>query len=437
MASTVPVYLKLGSEFMPPLYEGTLLYMPITLPGASVQTAQQILAVQDKLISQVPEVASVFGKAGRALTATDPAPLEMIETVINLKPESEWRPGMTRRPLEAELDRTVRVPGVVNAWTMPIKARVDMLSTGIRTPVGIKVFGPKLETINEIGAQIEGAIGGVPGTRNVFAERVTGGYYLDFTMRREEIARYGLTVQDVEMVIESAIGGANMTTTIEGRERFPVSIRYQRELPQRSQRAQAHPDRDARRRPDPDRAGGGHLGHSGPTVIRTEQAQLLGYVYVDVAGRDIGSYVEDAKRVVAEMVKLPAGYSLEWSGQYQYMERAKARLAHRHSGDAADCDRPALLQHAARGEDSHRAAGRAVLAGRGVLADLPPGLQHERGRVGGHHRAGRCRRGDRRRHAALSRPVVREIQGRGPHEQTWPTSRRPSRTAPSSASARR
>jgi len=326
MASTVPVYLKLGSEFMPPLYEGTLLYMPITLPGASVQTAQQILTLQDKLIKSVPEVASVFGKAGRALSATDPAPLEMIETVINLKPESEWRPGMTVDLLEAELDKTVRLPGVVNAWTMPIKGRVDMLSTGIRTPVGIKIFGPKLETINEIGTQIEGAIASVAGTRNVFAERVTGGYYLDFTIKRDQIARYGLTIQDVEMVIESAIGGANITTTIEGRERFPVSVRYQRAY---------RSDLNTLKRTLIATPGGAQIPieqvadisvSSGPTVIRTEQAQLLGYVYVDVAGRDIGGYVEDAKRVVAEMVKLPEGYTLEWSGQYEYMMRAAARL---------------------------------------------------------------------------------------------------------------
>lgn len=326
MASTVPVYLKLGSEFMPPLYEGTLLYMPITLPGASVQTAQQVLTLQDKLIKSVPEVASVFGKAGRALSATDPAPLEMIETVINLKPESEWRPGMTVDLLEAELDKTVRMPGVVNAWTMPIKGRVDMLSTGIRTPVGIKIFGPKLETINEIGTQIEGAIASVAGTRNVFAERVTGGYYLDFTIKRDQIARYGLTIQDVEMVIESAIGGANITTTIEGRERFPVSVRYQRAY---------RSDLNSLKRTLIATPGGAQIPieqvadisvSSGPTVIRTEQAQLLGYVYVDVAGRDIGGYVEDAKRVVAEMVKLPEGYTLEWSGQYEYMMRAAARL---------------------------------------------------------------------------------------------------------------
>ena len=326
MASTVPVFLKLGSEFMPPLYEGTLLYMPITLPGASVQTAQQILAMQNKIIMQVPEVESVFGKAGRALSATDPAPLEMIETIINLKPEKEWRPGMTPAKLEAELDRLVRVPGVANAWTMPIKARVDMLSTGIRTPVGIKIFGPKLDGINDIGAQIEGAIGSVRGTRNVFAERVTGGYYVDFKIKRDQIARYNLTIQDVQMVIESAIGGMNVTTTIEGRERFPVNVRYQRSY---------RSDINALKRTLIATPGGAQIPidqvadislTTGPTVIRTEQAQLLGYVYVDVADRDIGGYVEDAKRVVGQMVKLPEGYYLEWSGQYEYMLRAKERL---------------------------------------------------------------------------------------------------------------
>ncbi len=326
LGSTVPVVLRLGSEFMPPLYEGTFLYMPITLPGASVQTAQQVLTLQDKLIRSVPEVASVFGKAGRALTATDPAPLEMIETIINLKPEKEWRPGMSPEKLEAELDRLVRLPGVANAWTMPIKARTDMLSTGIRTPVGIKIFGPKLEVINDIGTQIEGAIGSVRGTRNVFSERVTGGYYLDFTIRRDQIARHGLNVEDVEMVIESAIGGANVTTTVEGRERFPVNVRYQRGY---------RGDLNTLKRTLVSTPSGHQIPieqvadislTTGPTVVRTEQGQLLGYVYVDVAGRDIGGYVEEAKRVVGQMVKLPEGYTLEWSGQYEYMERASQRL---------------------------------------------------------------------------------------------------------------
>ncbi len=326
MASTVPVVMRLGSEFMPPLYEGSLLYMPIALPGASIQTAQQALTMQDKLIKQIPEVESVFGKAGRAISATDPAPLEMFETVINLKPESEWRPGMTPAKLEAELDAAVRLPGVANAWTMPIKARTDMLSTGIRTPVGVKVFGPDLDGINEIAGQVESAIRMVPGTRNVFAERVTGGYYLDFTLKRDQIARYGLTVQDVEMVIETAIGGANITTTIEGRERFPVNVRYQRSF---------RTDVNALKRTLISTPRGAQVPldqvatislTTGPTVIRTEQAQLLGYVYVDITDRDIGSYVTDAKAEVAKLVTLPEGYYLEWSGQYEYMMRATERL---------------------------------------------------------------------------------------------------------------
>jgi Cu(I)/Ag(I) efflux system membrane protein CusA/SilA len=226
MLATVPVYLKLGSEFMPPLYEGTLFYMPTTLPGASITTANQMLQVQDKIIKSFPEVESVFGKAGRANTATDPAPLEMFETVINLKPEKNWRPGMTVEKLIDELDTAVKMPGVSNAWTMPIKARTDMLSTGIRTPVGIKVLGPKLEEIQRIGEHLETVLKDVPGTRNIFAERVTGGYYLDFNIRREEIARYGLTVEDVEAVLETAIGGMTVTTTVEGRERYAVNIRY-------------------------------------------------------------------------------------------------------------------------------------------------------------------------------------------------------------------
>ncbi|HEX2685091.1 MAG TPA: CusA/CzcA family heavy metal efflux RND transporter [Kofleriaceae bacterium] len=326
LAGTVPIYARLGSEFMPPLYEGTILYMPMTLPGASIETARQALQLSDKLIMTVPEVASVSGKAGRALSATDPAPPEMFETVVNLKPESQWRPGMTQDKLVAELDRVVRVPGLANAWTMPIKARIDMLSTGIRTAVGIKVFGPELAKISDLGAQIEAALGPVAGTRNVFAERVTGGYYLDFKIKRDQIARYNLNVADVEMAIESAIGGANVTTTIEGRERYPVNVRYQRDY---------RSDIDAIRRMLIATPGGAQIplaqvadiaASTGPTVLRTEQAQLLGYVYVDVGDRDLGSYVAAAKAAVARAVKLPPGYTLEWSGQYEYMQRAAERL---------------------------------------------------------------------------------------------------------------
>jgi len=323
---TIPVFMRLGSEFMPPLYEGTLLYMPVALPGASITLVSQLLQIQDRIIKQFPEVESVFGKGGRSTSATDPAPLEMIETVINLKPEEQWRRGMTVDTLIDELDKALQIPGVTNAWTMPIKARTDMLSTGIRTPVGIKVLGPKLETIQRIGQEIEAALKPVQGTRNVFAERVAGGYYLDFAIKRDEIARYGLTVTDVEGVIETAIGGSTVTNTIEGRERFPVNVRYFRGL---------RDSLENLRRVLVSTPMGAQVPitqlvdlklSSGSTLIRSEDAELVGYVYVDIVGRDIGGYVADAQRVVAEQVKLPPGYHLIWSGQFEYMERAKERL---------------------------------------------------------------------------------------------------------------
>lgn len=326
MAATVPVFLKLGSEFMPPLYEGTLLYMPTTLPGASITQVSQLLQIQDRVIKQFPEVESVFAKGGRSTSATDPAPLEMIETIINLKPEEQWRKGMTVEKLIDELDQALQIPGVTNAWTMPIKARTDMLSTGIRTPVGIKVLGPKLETIQRIGQEIEAVLKPVRGTRSVFAERVVGGYYLDFKIKRDEIARYGLTVTDVEEVIETAIGGSTVTTTIEGRERFPVNVRYFRGL---------RDNLDDLRRVLVSTPTGAQIPitqlvdlklSSGTTLIRSEAAELVGYVYVDVADRDIGGYVAEAQQVVAEQVQLSQGYHLIWSGQFEYMERAKERL---------------------------------------------------------------------------------------------------------------
>jgi Cu(I)/Ag(I) efflux system membrane protein CusA/SilA len=326
MLATVPVFLKLGSEFMPPLYEGTLFYMPTTLPGASITTANRMLQVQDKIIKSFPEVESVFGKAGRANTATDPAPMEMFETVINLKPEKDWRPGMTVEKLVNELDKAVKMPGVSNAWTMPIKARIDMLSTGIRTPVGIKVLGPKLEEIQRIGEQIEKALKDVPGTRNIFAERVTSGYYLDFIIRRDEIARYGLTVEEVEAVLETAVGGMTVTTTVEGRERYPVNIRYYRDF-----RSDLGP---LKRVLVPTSSGAqiplGQLVDlkmsTGTTMVRSEEGELAAYVFIDVADRDIGTYVGELKKIVAQKVQIPPGYHLVWSGQYEYMERAKDRL---------------------------------------------------------------------------------------------------------------
>lgn len=323
---TIPVFQKLGSEFMPPLNEGMIFYMPTTLPGISVTEAGRLLQLQDRILKTFPEVERVFGKSGRAETPTDPAPFSMMETTVTLKPESEWRKGMTWEKLVDDMDRALRLPGVANAWTMPIKNRIDMLSTGIRTPVGIKVFGPDLKKIEEIGKQLEGILQTVPGTRTVFAERVTGGYYLDINIRREEVARYGLMVGDVGMLVESAIGGENISTTVEGRERYPINVRYARELRE---------DIDKLRRVLVPTSNGAQvpLGQladiqltTGPAMIKNEEGQLVGYVTVDMAGRDIGGYVEEAKKIVAEKLKLPQGYTLSWSGQYEYMQRAKERL---------------------------------------------------------------------------------------------------------------
>jgi Cu(I)/Ag(I) efflux system membrane protein CusA/SilA len=347
---TVPAFMRLGSEFMPPLNEGMIFYMPTTLPGISVTQSARLLQMQDRILKSFPEVEWVFGKAGRAETSTDPAPFSMGETTVMLKPESEWRQipvdrsgwpsplipvgdllfGKTRAitwdELVAEMDKKLRLPGVANAWTMPIKNRIDMLSTGIRTPIGIKIFGPDLGKIEEIGKNLEAALQMIPGTRTVFAERVTGGYYLDFELKRDEIARYGLAIEEIQMLIESVIGGESITTTVEGRERYPVSVRYGRELrddPERLKRILI-PTMNGAQVPL------GQLADlrlsSGPAMIRDEDAQLAGYVYVDMTGRDIGSYVEEAKKKVLEQVQLPTGYTLLWSGQYEYMQRAKERL---------------------------------------------------------------------------------------------------------------
>ena len=318
---------KLGSEFMPTLNEGTLLYMPTTLPGLSVTKAAEILQTQNKIIKRFPEVESVFGKAGRANTATDPAPLEMFETVINLKPESEWRPGMTIDKLVAELDQAVQIPGVSNAWTMPIKARIDMLSTGIRTPIGIKVFGKDLGEMEKLAREIEAVVKTVPGTTSAYAERITGGYYLIIDPDRAELARYGLAVGDLQEVIASALGGEVITTTVEGRERFGVITRYPREL-------RSNPDAIAQHVLVPTMGGAliplGQLAHisleKGPPGIRTENALLSAYIFVDIRGRDIGSYVADAQKAVREQIKFQPGYYATWSGQFEYMERARERL---------------------------------------------------------------------------------------------------------------
>ena len=323
---TVPAFMRLGSEFMPPLNEGMIFYMPTSLPGISVTQSSRLLQMQDRILKTFPEVQWVLGKAGRAETSTDPAPFSMGETTVMLKPESQWRAGMTWDKLVDEMDKKMRLPGVANAWTMPIKNRIDMLSTGIRTPVGIKIFGPDLGKIEEIGKHLEMVLQTIPGTRSAYAERVTSGYYLDFNLKRDEIARYGLAIDEIQMLVESVIGGESITTTVEGRERYPVSVRYARELrddPERLKRILI-PGMNGAQVPL------GQLAElrlaSGPAMIRDEDGQLSGYVYVDMAGRDIGGYVEEAKKKVAEQVQLPAGYTLTWSGQYEYLERAKERL---------------------------------------------------------------------------------------------------------------
>ena len=319
--------LRLGTEFMPNLNEGTLFYMPTTLPGLSVTKAAELVQTQDKIIKSFPEVASVWGKAGRAATATDPAPLEMFETVINLKPESEWRPGMTIDKLIAEMDRSLQFPGVSNAWTMPIKARIDMLSTGIRTPVGVKVFGTDLAEMEKLARQIEAVIRTVPGTTSAYAERVLGGYYLNVDPDRAQLARYGLMVGDLQNLIAMALGAEPVTTTVEGRERYSVSIRYPRDY-------RSDPQAIASQVLIPLYGGGtvplGEVAKvslaPGPSSIRTENAQLAGYIYVDFRDRDLGGYVADAQRAVATQIKFPPGYYVTWSGQFEYLERAKARL---------------------------------------------------------------------------------------------------------------
>lgn len=320
-------YSQLGSEFMPPLYEGDLLYMPTTLPGVSVTKARELLQQTDKIIKSFPEVESVFGKIGRADTPTDPAPLTMIETTILLKPESEWRQGMTPGKLIDELNEAVQIPGLTNAWTMPIKTRIDMLSTGIKTPVGIKIAGPNLDTLQLLGKTIEETMRNVTGTRSAFAERSAGGNYLEFDIRRDRIARFGLTVMDVQEVISSAIGGMNVTQTVEGLERYPVNVRYDR----------AYRDNiESLKRVLVPLPGGGHIPleevadiriEKGPPMIKTENARPNVWVYVDIKDIDVGTYIDNAKQVIENHITLPAGYSISWSGQYEYMERANDRLA--------------------------------------------------------------------------------------------------------------
>jgi len=319
--------MKLGSEFMPNLNEGTLLYMPTTLPGISITKAAELLQMQDRIIKTFPEVASVYGKAGRAETSTDPAPTEMFETIINLKPKEEWRPGVTTESLVAEMDKALQFPGVSNAWTMPIKARIDMLATGIRTPVGIKVLGRDLTELDQVAKQIETVVRNVPGTTSAYAERVIGGYYLDIVPDRDALARYGLLIGNLQDTIVMALGGEAVTTTVEGRERYTVNVRYPRDF-------RDNPEAIARDVLVPLPGGGAvPLGEvakvletRGPNAIRTENGELAVYIYVDMQGRDLGGYVADAQKAVVDNLKFPTGTYVQWSGQFEYMQRAIAKL---------------------------------------------------------------------------------------------------------------
>ena len=318
---------QIGSEFMPTLNEGTLLYMPVSLPSMSVTKAAQLIQLQDRIIKSFPEVESVFGKAGRAETATDPAPTEMFETVINLKPDETWPAGMTVDKLIAAMNQALQFPGVSNAWTMPIKARIDMLSTGIRTPVGIKVYGNDLAELDRLSRQIETVVRHVPGTTSAFAERVLGGYYLNIEPDRLALARYGLNVNDVQDMIRTALGGEMVTETVEGRERYSVNVRYPRDFRDDPQAIATQLLVNA---PDGTAIPLGQVASvriaQGPPSIRTENAQLVNYIYVDMQGRDLGGYVADARKAVQGEIKLPPGYHVEWSGQFEYLERAAARL---------------------------------------------------------------------------------------------------------------
>ena len=326
VAVTVIPFRRLGSEFMPPLREGSILFMPTTVPGVSIAQAREILRWQDSVLYSFPEVETVLGKAGRAETATDPAPLDMFETTITLKPESEWRPGVTHDGLLAEMDAAVRLPGVTNAWTMPIKGRIDMLATGIRTPVGIKIFGPDLDTLQALGERVERIVSGVPGTRSAFAERGVSGYYVDIEIDRQEAARFGLNTGAIHDAISATVGGINAAITVEGRERYAVNVRYPRELRDDvgKLRDVLIPTRDGVQIP---------LGqiasvevHRGPMAVKTENAFPVTTVFIDIEGRDVGSYVEEAQRTVAAGIVLPAGYSLQWSGQWEFMQRVKQKL---------------------------------------------------------------------------------------------------------------
>ncbi|NVJ59405.1 MAG: efflux RND transporter permease subunit [Gammaproteobacteria bacterium] len=319
-------YQQLGSEFMPPLDEGDLMYMPTTYPGLSIGKAREILQQTDKMIRTIPEVENVFGKIGRAESATDPAPLTMIETYIQLKPKSEWREGLTTDDLIAELDQTVKLPGLTNAWVMPIKTRIDMLATGIKTPVGIKVAGADLDVIQKIGQELETVLKEVPGTASVYSERVAGGRYIKIDINRSKAARYGLNVADVQQVIATAIGGMNVTQTVEGLERYPVNLRYPQDYRNSPEQMKLLPVVT----PNGERISLADVANiyieDGPPAIKSENARINGWTYIDIENIDVGHYVERAQQAVADNIKLPSGYSLNWAGQYEYMLRAEQKL---------------------------------------------------------------------------------------------------------------
>jgi copper/silver efflux system protein len=425
VATTLPVFLKLGSEFMPPLEEGSILYMPSTRPGISITEAQHVLQVTDRILRQFPEVDRVLGKAGRAETATDPAPLSMIETLITLKPKSQWRlvqtwysewaPGwlagllrhvtpdrISQEELISQMNTALQVPGLANGWTMPIKGRIEMLSTGLRTPVGLKISGSDLATIEELGTKVETALASVPGTRSAFAERTGSGFFLDINWDRAQRARYGLSMDDAQTAVESAIGSENVTTVIQGRERYPVNVRYLRDF---------RSDLSALERvlvSTPDGKTQLPVGQlacvrsvSGPSMIRDENGLLTGYVYVDVADRDIQSYIHDASRRLRGQITLPAGYALTWSGQYEAMLRVKQRLSTVIPLTLALILSLLYLNNPFPGQDRPGDAGGALFSRRRHLASLPARLPYEHCRLGRSYRLARRRCRDRGVHAQL------------------------------------
>ncbi len=395
--------LQLGTEFMPDMDEGDLLYMPSTLPGLSPGKAQQLLQQTDRILKTFPEVKSVFGKAGRAETATDPAPLSMFETTIQLRPKSEWRPGMTTPKLIEEMCAALKFPGLPDVFVMPIKTRIDMLTTGIRTPVGIKVSGHHLQGIEAVARQIETVIKAVPGTVSVYAERVTGARYVDIAINRRAAARFGFSVADIQGSIATAVGGMNVTETVEGRERYPVNLRYPIDVRDSLERLRALPLATRAGLPIPLSEVATVRLADGPDMIRSENARLSGWVSVDIQGRDLGSYVADAQRAVNEQVALPAGYALTWSGQYEYLKRAKERLA-----QVVPLTLIIILLllylNFRNGAEVLIIFGTLPLAlAGGFWLSLFTGLQHVRGSRGWLYRPGWRGRGNRRGDAGLSR----------------------------------